>query len=254
MRFTPSFAARLLGNAAIWLCCGGLGFACSSNDSDREQTTLASLVGASGSANAARSSEGGSAAAMGEGSERAGESSSLDVEPTPLDQDNGEPLGCGLGPGSVDQQQLDATGTIAVSLSQLPGQTFRLGRSGVLAGIEFALTSCGAVDPNASIQLTLSRAGNVIATTSIPASRLPTKTCDGRSLTASELGSGFFDFTGQCVRVSAGETLTATLGIVGSSAYTAQVSESGEAHEIGNEVVNGEADETSDLAFKVFVR
>ena len=256
----PISPARLAAQLSVVMVCGMLGFACSSDVELSDATSAAVGVGGSDASNPDASS-------------------TPSASTTTTTTTTAEPLGCGLGAGNVDRQQLGSTGNIEISGTQLPGQSFTLQTSGVLAGLEFGLASCNGVDPAASVQLTLSRAGNVIATTSIPATRLGTQACTAIALNEHSVGAGFFDFTGQCVTVNAGETLTATLSIVGSSgrcgddkkcvsganagsscrsaedcAYTARAGDDADAVAAGTEVVNGEADAGFDLAFKAFVR
>jgi hypothetical protein len=199
-----------------------------------------------------------------------------DASPADAASDAG---GCGAGAGALDQDQLASDGNIVISNSQSPAQTFQVGSSGILTGIEFGLASCNGVDPNASIVLTLTRGSSTIATASVMASAVSTTSCGGISLSSSEISAGFFDLSDQCVAVTAGDALTATLTIAGSTGtcsstnhqctggsgsnfcmddsdcqYAGRLGMTGDVYANGGMLVNGNTDSQWDASFKTFVR
>lgn len=125
---------------------------------------------------------------------------------------------CGSGAGSLDQSQLVATGNIVISATQSPSQSFTVGSTGTLTGIELGLASCNGVDPASSIVLTLSRGATVLAVASLPASSISEASCGGFSLSSTDVGAGFYDLSSSCIAVTAGDQLTAALTISGPSA------------------------------------
>jgi len=190
--------------------------------------------------------------------------------------------GSGMGPGSVDQAQLLSDGDYVVSAQQVVGQSFVVGRSGVLTGIEVGMGSCNGVDSSASVQLTVRSNGSTVGTSRISATTISACSSLTFPLASGTVGPGFFDLTGQCVLVTAGDTLTFQLTIVSSSSATCDSSmrvctsglvgsrcmsdqdceyapragvESGmDAYTGGTSIVNGNAQSGEDLSFKTFVR
>jgi hypothetical protein len=125
---------------------------------------------------------------------------------------------CGSGAGDLDESQLASNGNMVISVSQTAGQTFTAVSSGILTGIELGLSSCNGVDPAANIVLTLSRGETVLARASISASSIGTGACGGIPLSRSEIGSGFFDLSADCVAIASGDHLSVALAITGSTA------------------------------------
>jgi hypothetical protein len=125
---------------------------------------------------------------------------------------------CGSGAGELDESQLSSNGNMVVSVSQSAGQTFTAVGTGILTGIELGLSSCNGVDPAANIVLTLSRGETVLGSASISASSIGSSACGGIPLSRSEIGSGYFDLSSDCIAIASGDHLSVTLTISGSTA------------------------------------
>jgi hypothetical protein len=203
-------------------------------------------------------------------------------EPDGSAQDaGGSSCGPGSGQGPVDQSQLLSDGDFVVSAQQVVGQSFIVGRSGVLTGIEVGTDACNGIDPMAIMQLTLLSGGTNLGTAGLGANAIPAGGCGSDPLSATMIGPGFFDLSALCVPVMAGQALTFELtileptmpscnatthtcsgGIIGATcttdsqcAYTPRVGlQDGNPYASGTAIVNGSAQSTFDLSFKTFVR
>jgi hypothetical protein len=159
---------------------------------------------------------------------------------------------------------------------QSVGQSFVIGRSGIVTGIEFGLGTCGLVDPNVRIVVTVTRSGTAIATTSIPATQV--SACGSLSLSSNTVGQGFFDLSSQCPSVTAGDSLVAILTLTGVTGtcgpgtclggpnagnmcmsdsdcqYTGEVGAHSGGYANGSLLGNGFPEGAEESPFKVFVR
>jgi len=110
--------------------------------------------------------------------------------------------------GAVDQSQLSgATGTSFSQSDNPVGQSFVVGKAGILTGIEVRLTRCTATS---AALLTLRDAeGNEIAWAEIANAAIP-EGCDAAqtSLTAGTRGAGYFAIETQCIPVAVGDVLS----------------------------------------------
>jgi hypothetical protein len=115
----------------------------------------------------------------------------------------------------LDQSQLDMPGSIGLSRSQLPGESFTVGKSGLLAGIEVALGPCNGADTSGKVQLELFAAnGESGGKVTLDESKLPNK-CGGGQLLDATTGAGYFDLTPLCVAVNPGDHFTFILSLTG---------------------------------------
>jgi hypothetical protein len=129
---------------------------------------------------------------------------------------------CGVAGSAVDQSQLASNGDLVVSAQQVVAQSFVVGRSGILAGVEAGLGACNGLDPAASIVLTVLSNGASVGTASIAATTIGVGACGAFPLSATTRGTGYFDLTAQCIHVTAGQTLTFQLSVISSNGYQAR--------------------------------
>ncbi len=111
----------------------------------------------------------------------------------------------------VDQAQEAGETTLTLSSFVAIGQTFQVGTTGQLAGIQLALNNCGNV-ARGHLVLDVFNGGSLLTGPSIDVSTLPTD-CS-TSLPASATGGGYIDFGGP-IAVTAGQVLTISLARTG---------------------------------------
>ncbi len=138
-----------------------------------------------------------------------------------------------------------------VATWQIPGETVTIGRDGILTGVEASVWS-PAADPSSWLVLTVSRAGQDLASASIASSAISTDA----PMVPDAIGQGFFDLSSACIPVTVGDVLTLT--------FTTRSPDSGfeiglgfdtsDDYAGGHLVVNGNPINNYDAAFKTFVR
>ena len=192
---------------------------------------------------------------------------------------NGVDPFCKMTPGTVDQAQLTTPGFyVGLSSTQEPvGQTFVAGATGQLTGIEVGLHLCNpTTDTTATVALSVSDgSGTVIANGSLLVSQL---NCGPAALDANSITGPFFDLTGSCAQVSAGESLSLSMALThlanstcdqntnmctGTTNFCIDDFECGfslnanmapDDYAAGHLTVRGNANTAYDLVFKTFVR
>ena len=184
---------------------------------------------------------------------------------------------CAKGPGAVDQSSL-AHGGDAVEMPF--GQSFEVGKAGVLVGVEVSLASCdGELPSGATFELTVTdSAGQMLGNATLDASMFPTS-CPPPALVGETKGAGYFDLTKACIQVTVGEKLVFALaangvpaGVCDVSARTCMSGKNGvcmqddqcyfaidspaagrDAYANGSVIEDAMTVATDDLAFKTFV-
>jgi cysteine-rich repeat protein len=120
-----------------------------------------------------------------------------------------EPV-CGDGEAVVDQASLEPTyGGWTLSQDQLVGQTFTVGLTGYLSGIELVFQNDSAPD-GATIRLDLFDASDaLLASATVPTATQPL--LPDASIDSDQLGAGYFDLAAACVGVEQGQQLRVAL-------------------------------------------
>lgn len=115
--------------------------------------------------------------------------------------------------GSVDQSMLTTSGFLPLGAAQSLAQTFTVGASGFLTGIELAALGCPPLPPGGAIKLVLVDADmNTIAEATAPIEGLPE--CAAYPLAADAVGPALFDLSSACAQVEAGQVLGFRLELV----------------------------------------
>ncbi|HVY44669.1 MAG TPA: hypothetical protein VHB21_02275 [Minicystis sp.] len=124
--------------------------------------------------------------------------------------------GCTPVRGAVDQASLDFSGGLVFANGMPLSQTFTVGKTGTLTGIELSLASCNhSPETGSSYRLdVLDSGGATLATASLPAAPFGA-TCPPPALGDTVVGLGYFDVTSACVHVDAGEVLRLVISRVG---------------------------------------
>jgi len=121
---------------------------------------------------------------------------------------------------ALDQIQLDMPGFIGLSETQWPGESFTVGQSGILTGIEIAAGPCNGADVSGDIKLELfSSTGTSLGAVTVPQSTLP-NVCGGNQLVAETIGAPYFDLTPLCISAAAGDQFTFILSVTGNPPVT----------------------------------
>lgn|GEM_PF-3101308 len=182
--------------------------------------------------------------------------------------------------GDIDQAQLSGAGGIVnVSPTQVTGQTFTVGRAGILSGVEVRLGRCNATVP--AMLAVFDADGVELAVAELAADAIPDTCVNQDSLAAGAPGPAYFDLAPSCFAVEAGQVLelrvsmpapelgvcdtrarACTAGTIGESCDTdASCNQhfglgvaDGDPYAGGTMTSEGTAYPASDLAFKVFVK
>jgi hypothetical protein len=131
---------------------------------------------------------------------------------------------CGAGAGSVDQSQLLSNGDLVVSAQQTLAQSFVVGKTGILTGIEIGTDACNGVDPTATMHLGVLANGATIGSATMSANAIPVGPCGSNPLSATTIGAGFFDLSALCLSVTAGQVLSIQLSMSSTSVPTCNLS------------------------------
>jgi hypothetical protein len=116
--------------------------------------------------------------------------------------------------GGVDQSLLTSSASLYINAMDVPGQTFKIGKSGVLTGIELGAFGCMPLPRGGKIKLTLlDEVQNVLAEATAPIEGLPMD-CVNYPLEADTVGPGLFDLSGSCLQVEVGEVFAFRLELV----------------------------------------
>jgi hypothetical protein len=111
-------------------------------------------------------------------------------------------------------------GSIGLSVDQRPGQSFTVGATGLLTGIEVAVGPCNDADTTGQLRLELFDASETsLGQVTLEQASLP-EVCGGQQLVEGSLGAGYFDLTPLCLSVEAGEKLTFMLSVTGNAPAT----------------------------------
>jgi hypothetical protein len=143
---------------------------------------------------------------------------------------------CEAGVGAVDQSSLVFSGCIDTSAANLLGQTFTVGATGTLSGIELSIGVCGYAAPTgASYRLDVyDSTSALVASATLPGSVFGTA-CSPPQLSASSTGPGYFDLSAACLTVTAAQVFSFTVTPVGFPAGVCSMSTGNcTAGEIGN--------------------
>ncbi len=117
----------------------------------------------------------------------------------------------------VDQVSLGPYNQVmGFAAASAPSQTFTVGRTGQLVGIEVEYYGACSMPPsNGSVRLDVLDAGGVVATASVPTSAAPTCTSGAVPLDPCTIGPGFFDLSASQFFVTTGDVLRFTFGTDG---------------------------------------
>jgi hypothetical protein len=119
-----------------------------------------------------------------------------------------------------DQQALDMPGSVGLSNTQRPGESFTVGTAGVLTGVEVAVGPCNDADTTGQIQLELfDAAATSLGHVALAQASLP-DVCGGEQLLDGTIGAGYFDLTPLCVSAQPGDQFTFILSLVGGTPST----------------------------------
>ncbi len=111
-------------------------------------------------------------------------------------------------------------GSIGLSRTQVPGESFTVAQTGLLAGIEVALGPCNGADTTGKVQLELFDAGGASrGHVTLDESTLPDQ-CGGSQLLDGSIGAGYFDVTPLCLSVKPGDQFSFVLTLTGGEVDT----------------------------------
>ncbi|MBI5533966.1 MAG: hypothetical protein HY898_14690 [Deltaproteobacteria bacterium] len=125
-------------------------------------------------------------------------------------------VACAGPPAAVDQLQLSANSGALVMAEQYVEQTFTVGTSGILAGIEVRLCRESYIYLNTGISLTLLDAGTLapLASVMIPSSAVSMGCAIGNLGPGPVPGPHYFDLSYTCLHVAAGQELRMRFDVV----------------------------------------
>lgn len=114
---------------------------------------------------------------------------------------------------TLDQSMVDQDGYIIINAEQLPGQSFTVGASGRLIGIEVPIGSCNDASTSGTLRLELFDSDdNSLGHVKIPQTVLPNN-CGYYDLDVGSIGASYFDLTPLCVSATSGDSFTFILSL-----------------------------------------